>query len=292
MTTEKTQSLPIDLLDATPEMTTTPPTQFNTPALQGSRELMEPQASQGPMADAIAWLKAGGTMAELRDMLQLQREYKADLAREAYVAAMAEFKRDPPTILKDKHVFFQGKNGGATTDYWHATLGNVAQAIIEGLAKVNISHAWKPEQRDGRVYVTCTLTHAAGHSESITLDGPPDTSGNKNPMQQVSSTTTLLSRYTLLMATGLAVRDEIMPDDDGRAGGGSDELSAFDRAAEGIDATLLQDARDASLLGWRGLAAWVAKRTEAERKTLEPISAFLKDAALAADEVSNTKGMK
>lgn len=198
------------------------------PAVQRERSLASIDTpAAGPMSSALAFLRAGGTVAEMRDVLALQREWEAGEAKKAYVAAMADFKKSPPTILKDKRVHFEGKNGGATTDYWHATLGNVAEAIIEGLARVGISHSWKPERIGDRVHVTCTLTHAQGHSESISLDGPLDGSGNKNAIQQMSSTTTYLSRYTLLMITGLAVKDEILPDDDGGAGG-VDDGAPFD----------------------------------------------------------------
>ena len=199
------------------------------PAVRSERAVAQLDApAAGPMSSALAFLRAGGTVAEMRDVLALQREWEAGEAKKAYVAAMADFKKNPPQILKDKRVFFQGKNGGATTDYWHATLGNVAEAIIEGLARVGVSHSWKPERIGDRMQVTCTLTHAQGHSESISLDGPLDGSGNKNAIQQMSSTTTYLSRYTLLMITGLAVKDEVMPDDDGRSAGTDDRGAPFD----------------------------------------------------------------
>ena len=199
------------------------------PAVHRERSLASIDTpAAGPMSSALAFLRAGGTVAEMRDVLALQREWEAGEAKKAYVAAMAEFKKNPPRILKDKHVQFGTKKEGASaTDYWHATLGNVAEAIIEGLARVGISHSWKPERIGDRVHVTCTLTHAQGHSESISLDGPLDNSGNKNAIQMMSSTTTYLSRYTLLMITGLAVKDEILPDDDGGAGG-VDDGAPFD----------------------------------------------------------------
>ena len=60
-----------------------------------------------------------------------------------------------------------------------------------------------------------------GHSESVTLSAPPDDSGKKNNIQQIASTVTYLERYTLLAATGTAVKEQ---DDDGSASGMSEEL--------------------------------------------------------------------
>ena len=98
----------------------------------------------------------------------------------------------------------------------HATLGDVTQPIIEGLAAVGISHRWDVEQPDGgMISVRCILTHEQGHNESVLMRAGRDDSGGKNAIQQVASTITYLERYTLLSITGLATHD--MPDNDGRS---------------------------------------------------------------------------
>lgn len=158
-------------------------------------------------ADIVLYaMKNGGSIAEIREFMQLQREWEADQARKAYVADMAAFKLDPPEIIKDKLVQFSG------TSYTHATLGNVTGAIIEGLARHGFSHRWDTEQSGANIVVTCILTHKMGHSERTTLSAGKDDSGKKNSIQQMASAITYLQRYTLLGATGLATKDQ---DDDG-----------------------------------------------------------------------------
>lgn len=147
-------------------------------------------------------------------------------AKTAYADAMAKFKLDPPIILKTKRVYFEGRDGGATTDYHHATHADVTVPIIKGLAKVGITHSWVPAQKDGYVYVTCVLTHIAGHSESVEMFASPDTSGNKKGVQTIVSTKTYLERHTLLALTGLTTDD--MPDDDGRDTGERKERDPAD----------------------------------------------------------------
>lgn len=165
-------------------------------------------------------------------LLTMHKELNAQRAEREFHAAMARFKKTAPKILKDKHVHFDSKKEGASsTDYWHATLGAVCEAIVGGLGEVGISHHWDLDRKDARIFVTCVLTHEGGHSTRTMLDGPPDTTGNKNPMQQVSSTITLLQRYTLLAATGMGTHD----DDDGRAGGGGETQRATEPAPEGYD---------------------------------------------------------
>lgn len=157
-------------------------------------------------------LESGADLDRLERLMKMQQEWEAQQARKSYVAAIAEFKKNPPKILKDKLVSFTGAKG--TTSYMHATLAGVTQPIIEGLATVGISHRWDVQQPDGgMIQVTCILTHEAGHSEQITMKAGRDDTGGKNNIQQVASTITYLERYTLLSITGLATHD--MPDDDG-----------------------------------------------------------------------------
>lgn len=169
-----------------------------------------PEVQAGPLAMAMQAMKAGMSVADMRGMLDLQKDWEANEARKAYVQAMSDFKRNPPEIFKRKEVAFNG------TQYMHATLGDVTAAIMQALAEHGISHRWDTQQHDARIIVTCTLTHKLGHSESTTLEGAPDDSGKKNRIQQVASTVTYLQRYTLLAATGLATKD--MEDDDGQGG--------------------------------------------------------------------------
>lgn len=220
----------------------------------------------GPMKSALAALQAGATVEQLQGLLALQKDWEANEARKAYVAAMAEFKKNPPEIFKRKEVAF------GDTRYSHATIGDVTSLTVAGLAAHGFSHRWDTRQTDGRIEVTCILTHNLGHSESTTLEASPDSSGKKNAIQQVASTVTYLQRYTLLAACGLATKD--MEDDDG----------AGAAAVPEVPAELLAAARAEAMNGWKALAAWIKSRTEAEIKLLEPESDNLKAAAKAADK--------
>jgi hypothetical protein len=190
--------------------------------MQPSRIERLPAASVTPMHMLQAALDQGADLAKLEQLMGLQERWEKNEARKAYVAAMAQFKRNPPEILKRKHVHFTG-NTGKTTDYHHATLADVCDAAIAALAAVGISHRWDVEQKDGGgITVHCVLTHEQGHRDNTTLSGRADDSGNKNAIQAIGSAVTYLQRYTLLAATGLATRD--LPDDDGKASSKGPEL--------------------------------------------------------------------
>lgn len=172
---------------------------------------------------------------KLERLMQLQREWKKDQAREAFVEAMNAFKKSPPVIAKNKHVKITPKDPtkyGA--EYDHATLDNVCDKITKALSAHGISHRWTIDDSTQPMKVTCVLTHELGHSEETAMRGNPDETGSKNALQARSSTVTYLERYTLLAATGLATG---VPDDDGNGGtnGELDEQIEYLQNARNLD---------------------------------------------------------
>jgi len=156
----------------------------------------------------------------LKELIALKKQDDADKARKAFVQAMGDFKANAPSISKSGHVRFQNK-AGDVTEYNHATLSQVSQILGQALSAHGLSHRWDIKQGD-RVAVTCILTHVMGHSEQVTLEGPPDTSGGKNSIQAIQSTVTYLQRGTLHAVTGVIADNA---DDDGRGAEPGEYLS-------------------------------------------------------------------
>lgn len=181
---------------------------------QVQRMAAQPVATQAttPATVLMYAMEKGADMAQIEKLMDLQLKWEANEARKAFVDAMAEFKKNPPTIIKDKFVGYENRDG-TKTGYSHATLGNVTNAIVEGLARYGFSHRWDVRQEGNVAHVTCRITHRMGHSEEVSMSAGKDDSGKKNAIQQVASTITYLQRYTLLAATGLATHDQV--DDDG-----------------------------------------------------------------------------
>lgn len=159
-----------------------------------------------PMAMIQIAVQQGADIDKLAKLMDLQERWEASESRKAFVSAMSGFKLNPPEIFKNKHVKF------GNTEYDHATLDNVSIAIGEALSRQGLSHRWQTSQADGKIKVTCVITHNMGHSEDVSLESTADTSGAKNSIQAIGSAVTYLQRYTLLAATGMAVQDQ---DDDG-----------------------------------------------------------------------------
>lgn len=167
--------------------------------------LPEP-ATLNPIQLLSIAVQQGVDTEQLKALMELQREWKAEQARDAFVTAMNAFRAEALKVTKTKQVSF------GNTSYKHATLANIVEIAAPALSKHGLSHRWETTQLDGLVTVACVITHQFGHSERTSLSSAPDQSGGKNAIQAVGSAVTYLQRYTFMAITGLAAQDQ---DDDG-----------------------------------------------------------------------------
>ena len=165
-------------------------------------------------------LTHGESLEKIEKMLDLQKKYDENEARKAYFDAVAKFKENPPEVLKDKeNSQFKGSK--------YVSLGNLLKTINPALGEFGLSVSFIPEQTEGMVRLTCKLSHRQGHSESVSMSAPPDTSGgnSKNPIQQIKSTFTYLRAMTFEAVTGLSAIEEANLDDDGNSAYSEDFIS-------------------------------------------------------------------
>ena len=167
-----------------------------------------------PMEMLQIAVEKGANIEKLQQLMTLHERWEANEARKAYITAVAAFKQGAPTVVKNKKAGFDSKSDGRRTEYEYANLAQVIGAIVPKLSEHGLTHNWHPAQGDSGITVTCKLTHVMGHSESVALSAPADTTGSKNTIQAIASTISYLERYSLLAITGLAAIDQ---DDD--AGG-------------------------------------------------------------------------
>ena len=190
------------------------------------------EMAAGPLQMAMNGLKAGMSIADARALLDLQKDWEANEARKAYALAMSGFKAEPMTIYKSKAVGYYTKatpeKESVFVGYKHAVLSDVTSEICPAMSRHQLSHRWDVRQDANFITVTCRITHALGHSESIEMVGAPDGTGNKNRLQQIASTVSYLQRYTLLAITGMATSAEDEDDDDGRGGEAGNTADAGD----------------------------------------------------------------
>lgn len=204
--------------------------------------------STTPSALLAMAVQQGADLDRLERLMALQERWEANEARKAFVAAMTAFKAEPLEIFKRKQVEFTTRDGD-TTSYKHATLADVTDVVVPAMARHGLSHRWDVEQRDGRIFVSCVVTHRAGHAELVKLDAAPDASGKKNAIQQVASAIQYLQRYSLLAIVGLATKDT--NDDDGRGSGeplDDDQAAAVSALVDRLKAEVQQTTTDKDAL--------------------------------------------
>jgi len=183
----------------------------------GAIQPVQQQATPGYLLQLA--VQQGADLEKLERLMALQERWEAAEAKRSFVAAMAAFKAEPMTIFKKKQVGYTTKDGDFV-GYTHARLSDVTDVVVPAMGRHGLSHRWDIRQDGGRIHVSCVVTHRLGHSEAVVMDSPPDTSGKKNPLQQIASATSYLQRYTLLAVTGMATND--MDNDASEAGGGAD----------------------------------------------------------------------
>ena len=182
--------------------------------------------SASPNAVVIMAMQKGYTPELIEKMMALQERNDANEARKAYYQAVADFKMNPPKILKDKE---NSQFSRADKKSMYVSLGNLVQTVNPALGQHGLSASWEINQAEKLVKVSCKLSHRLGHSETVTMEAPPDVSGGnaKNPIQQIKSTITYLRAATFEAVTGLAATDDANTDDDGN-GSGNGKMTPFE----------------------------------------------------------------
>lgn len=169
------------------------------------------QAQNPTPYDLLAMaINQGADLDKLERLMALQERWEATEARKAYDAAFAAFKAEAVTIIKNRKV-----TDGPLKGKGYAELFAVVNAITPALSRHGLSSSWKLTKDEPQwIEVTCTLKHTGGHTESVSMGGPPDAGGAKNAIQARASTVSYLERYTLKAITGLSEQDD---DNDGGA---------------------------------------------------------------------------
>ena len=213
----------------------------------------------------LSLMDRGASLDQIERMMDLAERNEKREAEKAYNVAFAAFKAEAVRIIKGRTVTDGPLKGRA-----YAELHDVVDAVTPALSRHGLSASWKltRDEKDW-IEVTCTLKHTGGHSESVSMGGPPDTGGAKNALQARASTKSYLERYTLKAICGVAEGGD---DNDGNA------------PPAAVPLELLAAAREAAMGGWAALSKHIKSLSPEEREALEPESYALKKAAKAADE--------
>jgi len=207
------------------------------PATNIHTDVLEPMTPDKMIPMAV---EQGKDLDYIEKLMVLERRWKDDKAREAYFVALAEFKKQPLAVTKDK------VNNQYNSRY--TSIGNLVNTVATAMAPFGLNARWDIDQSDG-IKVTCVLSHTLGHSESVSMSGPPDTSGKKNDLQQIKSTVTYLQSATFQSVTGVVSQDTI--DDDGN-GAGAEPITESQLSTL-VDLIAASETDQVKFLAWLGI---------------------------------------
>ncbi len=146
---------------------------------------------------------------KMERLMAMHERMQARDAEAQFNAAMAAMQSDIPSIAERGAIVV---NGQKRSDY--ATFEDINDVIKPIMQTHGFAITFKVENTPGGLTVTGILMHRAGHRESTTMLLPLDTSGSKNAVQAVGSSTSYGKRYVMSALLNLTTRGE---DDDGHA---------------------------------------------------------------------------
>lgn len=243
-------------------------------------------ADNSPMAMMLAAQRQGASLADVREMMAIHREMKADAARERFREDFAAFRGENVIIPKSKRVD-RGKAGS----FMQAEYDQVCTLLSPALSRhgFGFRHDQKfglksidgAEGSEPWVWVTCFLEHRGGHSEKLDLEGPPGDLHANTAVQNMQATASYLKRQSLLAITGTAT------------GGEDDESGLRDREPSGDDASdeALKAGQEAAMGGMEPLLKWWGALPHKTRNSLQKDYPGLRKVAADADAATKADGL-
>lgn len=167
---------------------------------------------------------------KLERLMAMHERITAASAKAAYDAALAEMQSELPIIqrrgtitIREKDSSTGKRTGEVQQSSSYALWEDINEAIKPTLTKHGFSLWFRTGLADdGRVQVTGILGHRDGHREETTMTLQHDSSGSKNAVQAVGSSTSYGKRYTAAALLNLTSRGE---DDDGKAAGAGETIT-------------------------------------------------------------------
>jgi hypothetical protein len=229
------------------------------------------------MSMMLAAQRQGASLADVREMMAIHREMKADEAREIFRADFAAFRGENVIIPKTKHVD-RGRGGSFDQAEYDEVCRRLSPALSRhgfsfrhdqkfGIRRVMTENA---ESDVGWVWVTCHLEHRRGHAEHLELEGPPGDLSVNTPTQNMQTTASYLKRQSLLAITGTATGGE---DDEAKMRKGSSDSDLLqewtDKANAAVNLIALNETRKMAgvefnaakdVAGWNAFKAVVEQR--------------------------------
>jgi len=144
------------------------------------------EKSNNPMTLIASAVANDANVETLERLMTLQERYESNEARKAFISAMQKFQELKPALAKNTKVEFNTKKG--LTSYSFCSLPDIEAALKPVLSECELSYRFENLSKDDAFGIRCVVTHVFGHSESSEMYAPLDSSGNKNQIQGIGST--------------------------------------------------------------------------------------------------------
>ncbi len=156
---------------------------------------------------------AKGDVSTIEKLLQMQRDLKAQAAKEAYFQALAQFQAECPIIRKKRKVL--EKNSETDVRYRFAPIEDIAEIAGPLLTKRGFSWTIKTHQDPASVKAMVEA-HNFGHTEITEFAVPIMPDAYMTAPQKVASALTFACRYAFRSAFGIITGSD---DDDAQSAG-------------------------------------------------------------------------
>lgn len=150
---------------------------------------------------------------KLERLIAVQERVQGQQAKIAFTEAKLAMRGELPVIDMRGRIVIKDKNSGdVIQETKFARFEDIHAAVMPVLTSYGFDLSFKNGLGpDGKVRVTTILDHRGGHSEETYFDLPHDSSGSKNAVQAVGSSTSYAKRYGVLSILNIRVAGE---DDD------------------------------------------------------------------------------
>lgn len=170
---------------------------------------------------------------KMERLILMRDRMLAQEAKMAFNEALSHVQSKLPVIDRKGKIVIKDKNNEErvrqSTPY--ALFEDINEAVKPIIAEHGFSVSFRTgSHEDGRIKVTAILKHRGGHEEETTIILPHDSTGSKNAVQAIGSSTSYGKRMTMCALLNITSRGE---DDDGKASGtapdtiSEDEISAL-----------------------------------------------------------------
>ena len=149
-------------------------------------------------------IEKGLPVETMEKLFALREKAKAEIAKEGFTRAMADFQNDCPIIEKKKIV--TGKDGSLR--YKYAPLDSIVEQVKKPLSNNGLSYKFDTVDLGAFLNVICVVTHILGHSQVSEFRIPVGVESYMTDAQKYGARVTFAKRYAFCNALGILTGDE------------------------------------------------------------------------------------